>query len=164
MPVSEALVIRYGRVFTRGKGFTAASAQRIQPTLDHLGADDLATHRYLMAVRDHHVAHSIGGLEGADVRVTVVEPPGPRSVGKVGIHHSRLEGLSREVTYRLVGLTTALLGAVQKRIDHEKEHLNKLISDTVSVDEVYTWKDDEPFRPSLAERPTAAARGVKRDP
>ena len=90
-----AAVTMYGRAFSTGRRHAA------HPQTNHMDSDDLGAHRYFLALRNKHIAHSVNGFEMGFVFADLQDPAVAPGIARIGESHTRLMRLSRPAAENL---------------------------------------------------------------
>lgn len=116
-------VIAYGRCFGGGVREVRLRADDLTTEMQHFNVD---AHRYLINVRDKHVAHSVNAFEiYAPVGILVGKFESELRDGfGVGVITNRAIGLSRRILLEAIDHVSALENFLDSRIDKEKNAIH----------------------------------------
>jgi len=120
--LSAAAVIRYGRCFKQG-----VRQRLLEKHLNAAPSELGHTHRYVIELRDKHVAHSVNPFEENDVTVQISDHyVSSAEVFAVNTAHGRAVGFPSDMPAKLRALGEWWLAWLEVEIKKEKEMLVNL--------------------------------------
>lgn len=116
--LGAAAVVRYARCFSPG-----ARDELEHAMLDRAPAELKLSHKYFIAVRSKHVAHSVNEFEENDVTVTIRQDGESLEIQGIGSHHGRVAGLAFQDVDRLRELCNWVLQETRQAAAVERAQL-----------------------------------------
>lgn len=121
--LSTAILVRYSRAFVSG----VRSKLKIED-IPNLNEEKIKKHKWLIEIRNKHIAHSVNEFEeNRVVGYYVLEAPEEKKITSISVQHGRVIGLSYKDAISVIDLSKNILEYVAEKIKKEKSKIFSLV-------------------------------------
>lgn len=145
--LSSAALVRYARSFATG----VRSKKIAEAILKSLSPELSEEHRFFLAMRNKHIAHSVNAFEENQVVAYLVpEERGSRDVSTISVQQTRLSCLGSDNVAVLKDICKELRKQIAQLIEKET-HRVLTAARKIPMEKLYSQKDPSPHLPEKHE-------------
>ena len=120
--ITTAILVRYSRPFVTG----ARKKLRIED-IDTLNDNEKSKHKWLIEIRNKHIAHSVNTFEENRVIGYYILEHAEKGITGISVQHGRIIGLSSEDAKSVIAISKKVLDHVSKLIEVEKAKVLSIV-------------------------------------